>query len=131
MLNSRQMDVALRAVSMIDYEALYVVTSKLIKDIDNGTFDETYEITSNIKVRDLQRRGAWRQDMHILAVITASAAGNIMREAIKAAGIDPMRGTWQQMIQFAAATTHIENVVVRKLLEDWIAGPPCPQPVLH
>lgn len=125
MLNSRQMDAALRAVSLIDYEALYAVTSKLIKDIDNGMFDETYEVTSNIKVRDLMRRGEWKRDMHLLAVITASAAGQIMREAVKAAGIDPMRGSWQQLIQFAAATSHIENVVVRKLVEV-TNGPPQP-----
>lgn len=117
MLTPQQMETALCAIALIDAQALYVMTNKLIGDIEGGRYSEDYEITGHMKVGDLMRRGTWRSDMHIIAVITSTMAGQLMRIACEKAGVRPMLGTWQQLLTLGAATTHIEQVVVRRLME--------------
>lgn len=117
MLTPRQMDQALCAIALIDAQALYVMTSKLVRDIESGRYTEDYEITGHMTVGDLMRRGTWRSDMHILAVITSMMAGQLMRITCEKSGVMPMLGTWQQLLTLGAATTHIEQMVVKQLLQ--------------
>lgn len=117
MLTSRQMETALCAIALIDAQALYVMTNKLISDIEGGRYAEDYEITGHMTVGDLMRRGTWRSDMHIIAVITSMMAGQLMRITCEKSGVSPCTGSWQQLLTLGVATTHIEQHVVRLLLE--------------
>lgn len=122
MLTPQQMETALCAIALIDAQALYVMTSKLVRDIEGGRYTEEYEITGHMTVGDLMRRGTWRKDMHILAVITSVMAGQLMRIACEKSGVIPMSGSWQQLLTLAAATTHIEQHVVKQLLQSHVSA---------
>lgn len=116
MLTSHQMEKALCAIALIDAQALFVMTNKLVCDIESGRYTDDYEITPNISVGGLRSRGTWRTDIHLLAVITSMMAGQLMRIACEKVGIAPMQGTWRQLLQMGCTTTHIERVVVQQLL---------------
>lgn len=117
MLTPMQMETALCAIALIDAQALYVMTNKLVRDIEGGRYTEDYEITGHMTVGDLMRRGTWRKDVHVLAVITSMMAGQLMRIACEKSGIVPMSGSWQQLLTLGVATTHIERAVVNQLLQ--------------
>lgn len=117
MLTPRQMDEALCAIALIDAQALYAMTVKLICDIEAGKYSEDHIITSNMTVGDLNRCRMWRTDVRVLIVITSAMAGQLMRIACEKSGLQIMLGSWKQLLTLAAATTHIEQAVVEQLLE--------------
>lgn len=121
MLTEAQMQLALRAVSEIDEQSLTVITMKLIDDIRAGKYEDGHSLTSRVCVRDLKEVACWWQNIYYIALIVASASGNLIRIACHAVGVNPCLGTWQQMLLLTTATSNIECDVAMKLISESIA----------
>lgn len=116
MLTEAQMGLALRAVSEISEESLTVVALKLIDDIRAGKYDNGHSLTSRISVGDIKQVDNWWANPYYIALIVASASGNLIRIACRAVGVNPCMGDWKQMLFITASTAHIEVNVAIKLI---------------
>ncbi|MNB92527.1 hypothetical protein D3C75_396310 [compost metagenome] len=121
MLTQSQMGLALRAVSEISEESLTVISLKLIDDIRAGKYDDGHSLTSRICVGDLRVVPNWWQNIYYIALVVASASGNLIRLSCRAVGVNPALGDWKQMLLLATSTSNIECTVAMKLIADSIA----------
>lgn len=129
MLTEAQMGLALRAVAEIDEKSLTVISLKLIDDIRAGKYPDGHFLTSRVSVGDLKEIDNWWTNIYYIALIVASASGNLIRIACHAVGVNPVLGDWKQMLLLTTSTAHIEINVAMKLIETAIAE--SNKPVYH
>ncbi|MNI29143.1 hypothetical protein D3C73_829480 [compost metagenome] len=116
MLTEAQMGLALRAVSEISEESLTVIALKLIDDIRAGKYDDGHRLTSRVSVSDIKQVDNWWTNPYYVALIVASASGNLIRLTCRSVGVNPCMGDWQQMLFITSTTEHIEVNVALTLI---------------
>lgn len=118
MLTEAQMGLALRAISEISEQSLTVISLKLIDDIRAGKYEDGHRLTSRICVGDLKEVDRWWENMYYIALIVASASGNLIRIACHAVGVNPVFGDWKQMLYLTSSTAHVELNVAMTLIHN-------------
>lgn len=122
MLTSHQMELALRAVSQISEQSLTVISLKLIEDIRCGKYEDGHCLTSRVRVGDLRAVPLWWQNIYYVALIVASASGNLTRMTCRSVGVNPVLGDWKQLLTLCTSNTACEVNVATALIRNAIAS---------